>query len=174
MTKGEQKEDFLKHVAKNFSLIKGLFFAQLPHIDQEDILSDCILKVAERINKKGINLDSDYTAYLFFAYRNTIYTLTKRKQRFFLYECSNMPEGFIDEEEREEALIKRIQEEETIEEIFSFVESNFKPLEASFFKYYHKTKLTYSQIAEATKYSLSYIWQTNNKITKAVKKEFIK
>jgi RNA polymerase sigma factor (sigma-70 family) len=170
-----QEKEFMLVIAENLERIKGLFFAQIPHNNQEDILQDCILKVACRIRRAGLKVGSDYIAYLFLAYRNTIYTANKKKVKIVFVEDAALSEAcnLIDnQEKREEELIERLEREQLIDEVFELVKLNYTPLQFGFFSYYHKTKLSYREISEATGYSISYIFKTNKRILDELKTKY--
>ena len=174
LTNEQQKDEFLKDVAKNYSKIKGLFLSQIPHPEAEDVLQEAILKVASYILRRGIKKGSDYTAYLFLTYRNLIYNINQKKQRFNFIDIADLPQALLieDEEENLERLQKRRADEKKVDEIFNYVQTNYPPLEAGLFKFYHKTTLTYKDISELTGYSFSYIWKKNKIILDDIKNTY--
>ena len=138
----------------------------------DDFASLAIIKIYARIEKGGVQ-GGDWGNYLFIVLRNLIYNDAKKKRIQITDTTEHLKDSFVDDAEESKAIIAyKRQQEKDIDIVFSYVESNYTPIKAGLFKFYHKTKLTYQDISNITGFSFSYVWKINNEILKDLKQQF--
>lgn len=194
MNKEYLAREFLYHVNRNYNSIKESFMKQST-LYSDDALQESILRVYSNIEKKGFSFNDGifsgdcFNNYLFFAFKNQTLIEKEKDNKFDLNQSTPVSNKYNEEEfetddqlenetliyNQEEIMddqLLKIKEDFLIDQIFDYVERNFTPLQAGFFKFYYRNKISYKKIAFITKFSVTYIFHNVDEVRKAVLKEF--
>jgi hypothetical protein len=151
------------HIEKNgFKFTKGIklsgysFMGYMIRAVRNEIMNTGI---KEKKIDRNINVDDKQTTHLLKDGEN--------------FGHNRIPQSLIyDQQEHLEIIEHHILEDQTITDIFIYVENKYPPLETGMFKFYFKTNLSFAKIADISGYSLGFIFNAVTKIKNDVKSEF--
>lgn len=152
--------DFLQWIGDNYEAEKKnlLRFNNCP-----DKVSEAILRVYEKLRGRE-NAPFNFRGYLFIAFRNLVYQKKKK--------LPALPADHTNTDDEAKELRQRQKREELTVNIQKWVFETFPPVEAGLFKFYYESGKTFTECAEITGFSKSFIHLKVSQVREAVRNQF--